>query len=471
MKKIISLTLALCLCLLLTVPAWADGSPFAGSWKIYAMEGDMPVPHEQLAGTFMDSIAVTLREDGTLSMNLFGEIVEDVWTDSGDGTGVFHMNGYTCQMSVRDGFLYIDMGADMASSFYVFEKSAQSAEELAESTAINWGAVAEEYSYHPPEQEKSDSLLVGEWRFYSRESGDADENIPHEKLAELKEQGRDYADRETLSVGDDGWFKITNFYGFEQNIWIDTGDDTGTLNVSGEDCAFALEDGLLILRAPGSVTRYEKTVPVGTTGYLVAVPADYRAGEVTDEERRDDQLAYYRSEKHLMDFDVYQFPTEGRSLADYAAAEAKEYGADKVESLTVNGVPLALYCSEEQYDGISYRVANYLFEAGDDFGELSFWLDGEDAEALTEQIIESLSYRQAPQEDLKGVVTLKLKGDFFPERYLVRGDDGRDYEAGYIGFEELEPGTEVTLSQWGGRDWMIEPEDDLFWPDDEAKEA
>ena len=158
-------------------------------------------------------------------------------------------------------------------------------------------------------------------------------------------------------------------------------------------------------------------------------------------------------------------------LADYAAAEAKEYGADKVESLTVNGVPLALYCSEEQYDGISYRVANYLFEAGDDFGELSFWLDGEDAEALTEQIIESLSYRQAPQEDLKGVVTLKLKGDFFPERYLVRGDDGRDYEAGYIGFEELEPGTEVTLSQWGGRDWMIEPEDDLFWPDDETKEA
>ena len=471
MKKLISLILAICLCLTLPVLAWADVSPFAGSWKIYAIEGDMGVPHEQLMGTFFDSIAATLREDGTLSMNLFGEIVEDVWTDSGDGTGVFHMNGYTCQMTVRDGFLYIDMGADMASSFYVFERSAQSAEELAESTAIDWSALEKEYSYQMPEQEKSDSLLVGEWRFYSRESGDADENVPHEKLAELKEQGRDYADRETLSIEDDGWFTIYDFYGLESNFWTDTGDDTGTLNVNGEDCTVALEDGLLVLRAPDSVTRYEKTAAVGTTGYFVVVPADYRQGEVTEAERKDDQLAYYRSEKRLMDFDLYQFPTEGRSLADYAAAEAKEYGADKVESIEAGGVPLALYYSEEQYDGASYRVANYLFEAGDDFGEISFWLDGEDAEALSEQIIASLSYKQPPQEDLKGVVTEKLEGDFFPDLYLVRGEDGRDYEAEYIGFEDLEPGTEVILSQWFDGDWMIELENDWSWSADESKGA
>ena len=358
----------------------------------------MPVPHEQLMGTFMDSIAATLREDGTLSMNLFGQVVEDVWTDGGDGTGVFHMNGYSCQMTIRGGFLYIDMGVDMASSFYVFERSDQSAEELAGSTGIDWDAVSEEYSYHPPEQEKSDSLLVGEWRFYSRESGDAEQNVPHEKLNELKEQGRDYADRETLRIGDDGWFTLSDFYGFESNAWTDTGDDTGTLNANGEDCKLAIEDGLLVLRAPGSVTRYEKTAAVGTTGYLLAVPADYHEGEVTQEERKDDQVAYYRSEKHLMDFDVYQFPTEGQALLDYAVAEAKEYGADEVESLTVNGVALALYYSEEVYDGGSYRVANYLLEAGDDFGELSFWLDGEDAEALTEKIIASLSYKPGGPE-------------------------------------------------------------------------
>ena len=94
---------ALCLSLSVTAYATADASPFVGNWKIYAMEGDMPVPHDQLAGTFMDSIAATLQENGTLSVNMFGEVVEDVWTDNGDGTGIFNINGYACQMSVRDG--------------------------------------------------------------------------------------------------------------------------------------------------------------------------------------------------------------------------------------------------------------------------------------------------------------------------------------------------------------------------------
>lgn len=460
MKKTIAIALMICMLLALTAFAAADASPFVGNWKIYAMEGDMPVPHEQLAGTFMDNIAATLREDGTLSVNILGEIVEDVWTDNGDGTGVFNANGYTCPMTVRDGFLRVDMGLGMANSFYVFEKSAQSAEELAESTAIDWAAVEEEYGYHMPEQVKSDSLLVGEWRFHSGESGDPEKNVPHEKLPALKEQGQDYAGEWTLQIGDDGWFKITDFYGFEQNTWTDTGDGSGTLNANGKNCTISIEDGLLVLRAPDSVTRYEKTVAVGTTGYLVAVPADYTEGEVTDEDRQDDQIAYYRSDKHLMDFDIYQFPAEGKTLTDYAAEEAKEYGADKVENIEINGVPFALYYSEEQYDGGSYRVANYLFAAGDDFGEISFWLDGEDAEALTEQIISSLSTKKLPQEDLPGVIAEKLAGDFFPNRYSVRGDDGELYEAEYIGFEDLEPGAKVTLSQRGGRDWMIELKED-----------
>ena len=123
MKK--TITIVLMLCILLSVPAFAaaDASPFVGNWKLYAMEGDMPVPHEQLAGTFMDSIAATLRENGTLSVNMLGEVVEDVWTDNGDGTGIFNINGYACQMSVRAGFLWIDMGAGMSDSFYVLKRA------------------------------------------------------------------------------------------------------------------------------------------------------------------------------------------------------------------------------------------------------------------------------------------------------------------------------------------------------------
>ena len=458
MKK--TITIVLMLCILLSVPAFAaaDASPFVGNWKIYAMEGDMPVPHDQLAGTFMDSIAATLQENGTLSVNMFGEVVEDVWTDNGDGTGIFNINGYACQMSVRDGFLWIDMGAGMSNSFYVFEKSGQSAEELAGSTVIDWNAVQEEYSYQMPEQVKSGSLLVGDWRFYSRESVDAEQNVPHEKLPALKEQGRDYADAETLHIGDDGWFSITDFNGFESNTWTDNGDDTGRCSINGRDCTAAIEDGLLVLRAPDSVTRYEKILPLGTTGYAVIIPADYTAGEVTAEDRQQDQIGYYRSDRHLMDFDVYQFAAGGQSLADYAAAEAREYGTDTVEYLEVNGLALALYYSEESDAGNIYRVANYLFAAGDDFGELCFWLDGDDAEALTEQIIASICKTKQAPEDIHGVITEKLPGDF-PDQYRVRADDGTLFEAEYIGFQNLEPGVRVTLSQRGGQRWSIEPED------------
>ena len=55
--------------------------------------------------------------------------------------------------------------------------------------------------------------------------------------------------------------------------------------------------------------------------------------------------------------------------------------------LSINDIELARYYSEEEYDGKSYRVVNYLFEAGDDFGELAFWLDGDDAEDLADRMI------------------------------------------------------------------------------------
>ena len=456
MKK--TITIVLMLCILLSVPAFAaaDASPFVGNWKIYAMEGDMPVPHEQLAGTFMDSIAASLRENGTLSVNMLGEVVEDVWTDNGDGTGIFNINGYACQMSVRDGFLWIDMGAGMSNSFYVFEKSGQSAEELAGSTVIDWNAVSEEYSYKPPEQEKIDSVLVGEWRFYSMEGGDPARNVAHEALPALLDQGLDYAGVCTLSIGADGWYKISDFSGFEQNLWAYNGDNTGVIDVNGEACTLSVEDGLLALRAPGGVTLYEKTAPIGTTGFQVVIPADYAEGAVTERERQDDMVAYYRSDSRLMDFDVYQFADEGRALDEYAALEAEEYGAAGIENVEINGIPLALYYSEEQYDDGVYRVANYLFDAGDDFGELSFWMDGDDAEVLAAQIVGSLFKKQV-QEDIHGFVVEKLPSDFI-DRYSVRGDDGALYEGEYIGFEKLEAGAEVTLSK-RGMDWSIDPVD------------
>jgi hypothetical protein len=129
---------------------------------------------------------------------------------------------------------------------------------------------------------------------------------------------------------------------------------------------------------------------IGTTGYIITIPSDYYGAEVTEKERKDDMIAYYKSDERLLDFDIYQYPRDGRSLKEYTALESEEYGADDFETLNINDTELTLYYSEEKYDGKSYRVANYLFEAGDDFGEIAFWLDGENAEGLADLIISSL---------------------------------------------------------------------------------
>jgi len=471
MKRALTLILAVCLCLCLIAPASAayDSSPFVGNWKIYSQEGSTPMTHEELlamAEMGMDmanSMIVTFRDDGTMKINVFGETIEGTWTDNGDGTGTFGMEGEFLPMAVVNGFLMVDMGTDKT----VFEPANTSADDA----SIGFPSLLEEYVNQieqqvetvMPKEETIVSPLVGEWRFYSMESGDPDQNIPHAALPGLRDEGRDYAGKYTLTFMDDGWFKFCNFYGFEQNNWTDGKDGAVTVYADGKSWDCTIEDGLLVLRSGDNVMRYERTVPIGTTGYYVAVPADYVPGEVTEEDRRDDMVAYYRSDKHLMYFDIYQFAKDGRILEEYAEKEAKEFGADWIDTVVFNGVPLVFYISQEQYDGAEYRVANFLFDAGNDFGEIVFWLDGpndgEEAAELTEQILSSIFYRKPDPEDVNGMIVMKLEGESFPDRYQVLGEDGEMYEGEYLfGFEDLEPGTAVILS-WRNGKWSIELED------------
>lgn len=130
---------------------------------------------------------------------------------------------------------------------------------------------------------------------------------------------------------------------------------------------------------------------LGESPYWITVPADYHAGEVTEEEAADDMIAYYKSESSPLDFDVYEFGKNGYTLEKYAIEEAKRYEAERVDYRTINDIDVAVYFSYEEYDGQTYRLSNYLFEYGDDFVELAFWLDGEVAVKQADRIISSLT--------------------------------------------------------------------------------
>lgn len=130
---------------------------------------------------------------------------------------------------------------------------------------------------------------------------------------------------------------------------------------------------------------------LGTSALSVIVPAGYVEGERTPEDRADDQVAYYYSNNSLMDFDIYQFAKDGKTLEDYAKEECDQYSGTDLTTSEINGIPVVSYKSVETYDILEYNVINYLFESGDDFVEICFWLDGDIAAEEVDAIIQTLA--------------------------------------------------------------------------------
>ena len=144
-----------------------------------------------------------------------------------------------------------------------------------------------------------------------------------------------------------------------------------------------------ILSTLSEVQTYD--LNLGTLPFCMSVPVDYSLGEETIEDDAEHRHSwYYFSENSPLDFDVYQWGKEGNTLEKYAIEEARAYEAESVDYRTVNNVYLAYYHSFEEYEGLMYPVSNYLFEDGNYFMKISFWLDGEIAVRQADRIISTL---------------------------------------------------------------------------------
>ena len=127
---------------------------------------------------------------------------------------------------------------------------------------------------------------------------------------------------------------------------------------------------------------------LGTLPFCISVPVDYRLEEEEEVDNR--HLWYYLNENSPLDFDVYQWEKEGDTLEKYAIEEARAYEAERVDYRTVNDIFVAYYYSYEEDEGQMYSVINYLFEDGNSFMKVSFWLDGEIAVRQADRIVSTL---------------------------------------------------------------------------------
>ena len=138
-------------------------------------------------------------------------------------------------------------------------------------------------------------------------------------------------------------------------------------------------------------TAKTQTIELGTSGLTMVIPASYAKGEISAEDTDESQVAYYVSEESKVDFDVYQWAkAEGETLESVAAEEAAEYESAAVAT-EFNGVPCMYYEAVEESDGVEYKTVTYIAEDGNDFVEIVFWLDGDDAQEIVNSIINTLT--------------------------------------------------------------------------------
>lgn len=117
----------------------------------------------------------------------------------------------------------------------------------------------------------------------------------------------------------------------------------------------------------------EKPTQLGTSDFSIVLPEGYKQAE---DEMDEDQIAYYFKDENSIDFDVYQWEKGDKyTLESEANTYAAEYGTVS-EAVTINGIKCMKYVSQEEYEGESYTVVNYMFEDDVYIAELCFWTNG-----------------------------------------------------------------------------------------------
>ena len=157
-----------------------------------------------------------------------------------------------------------------------------------------------------------------------------------------------------------------------------------------------------------------KVLRLGTSPFTIVVPVSFVEGEMTQEDIEDDQVGYYYSNETLLDFDVYQFSKDGypNDLAIYTDEEISGYNSvsELVTDGEINGVPAAWYRTVETYQDAEFNTLTYILDGGDEFVEVCFWLDGENADAEAKAIINTLAV-EAATESLGGEGAMEAEAE------------------------------------------------------------
>ena len=132
-----------------------------------------------------------------------------------------------------------------------------------------------------------------------------------------------------------------------------------------------------------------KPTQLGTSDFTIVLPNGYASAK---DDLDEDQVAYFYKDDNSIDFDVYQWEKGDQyTLESEANAFASLYGT-VAEAVEINGIKGMKYVSEEEYEGATYTVVNYMFEDDVYIVELCFWTINTEKElAADDEIINTIT--------------------------------------------------------------------------------
>lgn len=139
MKKL-SLIAAMCcafvLCFALVGCGGVDKSNYTGDWKLaYGSDENLDADSLELMDSLGLTVILTLNEDGTGALNLFGESMDATWEASSNSEGTITLEGSEASLKLDNGELTIEdsTGASMTFKRTTADASASAGSESAES--------------------------------------------------------------------------------------------------------------------------------------------------------------------------------------------------------------------------------------------------------------------------------------------------------------------------------------------------
>ncbi len=192
-------------------------------------------------------------------------------------------------------------------------------------------------------------------------------------------------------------------------------------------------------------------IALGNSGLTITTEKKYEKGEISAEDTDENQVAYYKSEETTVDFDVYEWAkATDETLAAAIAEEAKEFEAEAKET-EINGFAAAYYNATEESEGKEYKTVTYMIDNGDEFVEIVFWLDGENAEAEVNAIIATLAKAADAEKAEDGVIELGNSGlKITPEKKYEKGEiSAEDTDENQVAYYKSEETTvDFDVYEW-----------------------